>query len=161
MKSGAGGNWRRSDEKFDPSVVKQTTGISCLSALGEMLLHSREVSVSQEVIRDIIGEPAYVASLARAINHFDTSEDGLIWRGFPTTDESLETLLGRYKNWGVVLISDFNDRIGHAVFIAGRTRYGLIKVKDPYDQTSYEMTMEDFLDHWGGEVIIRWHPETR
>lgn len=161
MKSGAGGNWRRLDEKIDPSVVQQATGISCLSALGEMLLNSRGMSVSQEIIRDIIGEPAYVGSLARTLNGFDISEDGFIWRGFPTTDESLETLLGRYKNWGVVLINDSNDKIGHAVFIAGRTRYGLIKIKDPYDQTSYKMTMDDFLSHWGGEVIIRWHPETR
>jgi hypothetical protein len=48
MKSGAGGNWRRFDESLDASIIKQTTGISCLSALGEMLLKRRGVSVSQE-----------------------------------------------------------------------------------------------------------------
>lgn len=160
MESGAGGNWRRFDEKFDSSVVKQTTGFSCLSALGEMLLRSRGVSVSQKNIRDIIGEPAYIGGLARVLNHFDVSEDELIWRGFPTTNESLETLLSQHKNWGVVLINDYRDKIGHAVLIAGRTKNGLIKIKDPFDQTSYRMTIDDFLVHWGGEVIIRWYPET-
>lgn len=161
MKSGAGGNWRRFDEKFDASVIKQTTGISCLSALGEMLLKRRGISVSQEKIRDIIGEPAYIGGLARTLNRFDTSEDGLIWRGFPTTNKSLENLLRQHKNWGVVLINDYRDRIGHAVFIDGRTRSGLVKIKDPFDQTSYKMTMEDFLNHWGGEVIVRWLAETK
>lgn len=147
MKSGAGGNWRRFDEKFDASIVKQTTGTSCLSALGEMLLNGRGISVSQEEIRDIIGEPTYIGNLARALNLFDDSEDGFIWRGFPTTNRSLENLFRHHKNWGVILINDYRERIGHAVFIDGRTRNGLIKIKDPFDQTGYKMAMGDFLNH--------------
>jgi len=161
MKSGAGGNWRRFDEKFDASIIRQTTGISCLSALGEMLISGRGISVSQAIIRDIIGEPADIGGLARCLNRFDDSEDGLVWRGFATTDKSLENLLRRHKNWGVILINDYRDKIGHAVLIDGRTRRRLIKIKDPFDQTSYKMTMADFLKHWGGEVIVRWIPETK
>jgi len=160
MKSGAGGNWRRFDEKFDASIVKQTE-LSCLSAVGEMLLKNRKIVVSQQVIRDRIGVPSFIGNLARTLNRFDTSGDGLEWRGFPTTNESLEILLRHHKNWGVVLINDYREKIGHAVFIAGRTRNGLIKIKDPFDQTSYKMTMEDFLNHWGGEVILRWIPDTK
>ena len=44
MKSGAGGNWRRFDEKFDASIVKQTE-LSCLSAVGEMLLKNRNIFI--------------------------------------------------------------------------------------------------------------------
>ena len=160
MKIGAGGNWRRFDERFDDSIVKQND-LSCLSAVGEMLLRNRNITVSQEVIRDIIGVPSFIGNLARALNDFDTSDDGLEWRGFPTNDESLEILLRHHKNWGAILINDYRDRIGHAVLIAGRTRSGLIKIKDPFDQTSYKMTIEDFLDHWGGEVILRWIPDTK
>ena len=93
MKSGAGGNWRRFDEKFDASIVKQTTGDSCLSALGEMLLKRRGITVSQEIIRDIIGEPADAESLARALNQFDESDDEFVWRGLATDNRSLENLL--------------------------------------------------------------------
>lgn len=161
MESGAGGNWRRFDEKFDASIVKQTTGISCLSALGEMLLKGRRLSISQEVIRDIIGEPSDVDKLSRALNQFDKSDDAFVWRGIATSNESLENLLRHHKNWGVILREGYPTRIGHAVFINGKTRHNLIKIKDPFDQTSYKMTMEDFLNHWGGEVIMRWYPETR
>ena len=161
MKSGAGGNWRRFDEKFDTSIVKQNTGISCLSALGEMLLSGRGIIVSQEEIRDIIGEPADVGSLGQSLNSFDNSDDGLVWRGFATTDESLENLFRHHKNWGVILINDYRDKIGHAVLIDGRTRRRLIKIKDPFDQTSYQMTMADFINHWGGEVIMRWYPKKK
>jgi hypothetical protein len=65
IKGGAGGNWSRSDEKFDVSIVKQTTGLSCVSAIGEMLLRDSSISVSQLEIRDIIGELADFGSLAR------------------------------------------------------------------------------------------------
>jgi len=161
MKSGAGGNWRRFDEKFDGSIVQQTSGISCLSALGEMLLKERGVSVSQEIIRGIIGEPSDVDSLSRALNRFDESDDDFVWRGFATTNGGLENIFRHHKNWGVILIDDYRHKIGHAVFIAGRTRNGLIKIKDPFNQTSYKMTMKDFLNHWGGEVIMRWYPEKK
>lgn len=97
MNAGAGGNWRRFDEKFDASIVKQTE-LSCLSAVGEMLLLNRNIAVSQEVIRDIIGVPSFIGNLARTLNRFDTSGDGLEWRGFPTTNESLEILLRHHKN---------------------------------------------------------------
>ena len=52
-----------------------------------------------------------------------------------------------------------NEKLGHAVFIDGKTRSGLIKIKDPFDQTSYKMTAEDFWENWGGQVIARWYPK--
>lgn len=156
MKSGAGGNWRRFDEKFDASITKQTTGVSCVSAIGEMLLKNREINVSQKEILDIIGEPADVGSLARCLNQFDVSDDGKIWRGLVTEEQSLDVLF-RQKNWAVILQEPLG--LGHAVLIDGRTRRGLIKIKDPFDQTSYKMTEEDFLNNWGGQVIVRWFPD--
>ena len=159
MKSGAGGNWRRFDEKFDASIIKQTTGVSCMSAVGEMLLKARGISVPQRVIRDTIGEPSYIAILARTLNRFDTSTDGKIWRGFATDEDSLEIFI-RNKSLAAILIEPFS-RIGHAVVICGKARSGLIKINDPFDQTSYKMTMEDFLRHWGGEVVTRWYPERK
>lgn len=69
-------------------------------------------------------------------------------------------ILFRQKNWAVFLIDDFvSNKMAHAVCVEGRTRNGLIKIKDPFDQTSYKMTREDFLRYWGGQVIVRWFPE--
>lgn len=44
--------------------------------------------------------------------------------------------------------------MGHTVLIDGETRDGLIKIKDPFDQTVYQMSVGDFLNHWAGEVIF-------
>jgi filamentous hemagglutinin len=154
MISGAGGNWRRFDEKFDASIIKQTTGLSCVSAVGEMLLRHRGISVTQGEIRQIIGEPADFGSLARALNHFDTStDDGNVWRGITTDNQSLDVLF-RQKNWAIILCEPLT--MGHAVLVDGQTRSGLVRIKDPFDQTSYKMKLEDFLEHWGGQVILRW-----
>jgi ABC-type bacteriocin/lantibiotic exporter with double-glycine peptidase domain len=152
MKSGAGGNWKRFDEKFDSSVVKQTSGISCVSAVGEMLLKSLGINVSQQIILDIIGEPATASSLAKVLNEFADSTETEKWHGTVTDEDSLEILLKR-KNWAVILREPL-ERFGHAVIVDGKTRGGLIKIKDPFDQTSYKMTKADFLNHWGGEVIF-------
>lgn len=155
MEAGAGGNWRRFDEKFDSSIIKQTD-LSCVSTVGEMLLKNRGIFVSQEKIRDIIGVPAYVEALARVLNKFDTnSNDGKIWRGFSTDLNGLNLLI-KLKNVGVILKEPF-EKIGHAVLIDGKTRNGLFKIKDPFDQTSYKMNEKDFWESWGGEVIARWY----
>ena len=156
MKSGAGGNWQRFNERFDASIVNQTSGISCISAVGEMLLKERGVVVSQEKIRDIIGEPADIESLAAALNLFNISDDGKVWRGHTTDEKSLEIIF-RLKSFGVFLVEDFTlTRLLHAVLIFGKTANGLVKIKDSFDQTSYEMELEDFLEHWSGQVIYRW-----
>ena len=151
MKSGAGGNWRRLDEKFDGSIVKQTSGLSCVSAVGEMLLKNRGIFVLQKQILDIIGEPATLENLAKILNQFDNLADRKQWNGTVTDEDGLEILLQR-ENWAVVLREPLT--MGHAVYIDGKTKDGLIIIKDPFDQTSYKMTKFDFLNNWSGEVIF-------
>lgn len=149
--TGAGGNWKRIDEQFDSSIVRQTSGLSCVSAVGEMLLKRRGIRLSQQEIIDIIGEPAHLGSLAELLNQADISETGKEWHGVFVEEEILETLLN-LESLGVVLREPFE--IGHAVLVEGKTEEGLVKIKDPFDQTSYKMLWEDFLNHWNGEVIF-------
>lgn len=156
MISGAGGNWRRFDEKVDTSVIKQTSGLSCVSAIGEMLLQAQGISVSQSKLRDIIGEPADFGSLAQALNEFDQRPDGRIWRGLVTDDDGFEILI-RDAILGVILCEPF--LMGHAVLVTGSVR-GILNIKDPLDQTSYKMHKTDFLAHWSGHAILRWFPLT-
>lgn len=151
MKSGAGGNWKRFDEEFDNTIVKQTSGISCVSAVGEMLLQERGIAVSQEEIPDIIGEPATFESLAKALNQFNDLMGKEKWHGIFTDEEGFKILLNR-NFLAVILREPFS--MGHAVFIEGKTKEGFIKIKDPFDQTSYKMVASDLLRHWGGEVIF-------
>lgn len=148
--SGAGGNWKRIDEKFDADIVKQTSGLSCVSAVGEMLLARRGVSLSQRKILDIIGEPAQISRLADVLNEFGVSEHEKQWRGIVVEIENLDFLL-QTGHIAVVLREPFE--LGHMVLVDGETPNGLIEIKDPFDQTSYKMTREEFLKHWNGEVI--------
>jgi len=156
MSVGAGGNWKRHDEEFDESIVRQTTGISCMSAAGEMLLRQRGIYVSQDEIRNIIGEPSYVKALADCLNSFDQADDNKVWLGISTDEESLEKLLAG-SDLAIVLLEQ-PLTIGHAVVIAGRTELGMVKILDSFDQTSYKMSIDvdEILECWGGEVITRW-----
>lgn len=154
MDIGAGGNWKRHDEEFDESIVLQTTGVSCMSAAGEMLLRQRGIRVSQDEIRRKIGEPSYVRALADCLNSYDQSDDNKAWLGISTDEESLEKLLAG-NDLAIVLLEQPLS-MGHAVVIAGRTASGMIKILDSFDQTSYNMTVEEILECWGGEVVTRW-----
>ncbi len=154
MRIGAGGNWTRHDEEFDDSIVRQTTGVSCMSAAGEMLLRQRGIYVSQDEIRGIIGEPSYVKALADCLNHYDKADDNKEWLGIATDEESLRKLLDG-SDLAIVLLEQPLS-MGHAVVIAGKTNIGMVKILDSFDQTSYKMSIDEILECWGGEVITRW-----
>jgi ABC-type bacteriocin/lantibiotic exporter with double-glycine peptidase domain len=146
MKAGAGGSWKRFDEKFDSDILKQTTGISCVSALGEMLLRERGIICSQENIRQAIGEPADIASLANELSKFDKNGK---WYGIFALPEEIDIIL-KQKLLGVILQEP--KSLGHAVFIKKVTQTYIL-IFDPYDQTSYKMTKQNFNNAWGGGVI--------
>ena len=90
--------------------------------------------------------------MADVLNKFDISEDGREWYGINVRIDNLKTLL-KEKNWAAVLREP--QTMGHTVLIDG-TENRLIKIKDPFDQTAYRMTVEDFLENWNGEVVLRW-----
>jgi ABC-type bacteriocin/lantibiotic exporter with double-glycine peptidase domain len=150
MKAGAGGNWKKFDEKFDSIITKQTTGISCVSAVGEMLLKMRGISISQEFIRDIIGEPSDVVSLARCLNKFDVSAGLEKWHGIYALPNEVELVLSK-KYLAVILQEPLS--LGHAV-VVGKTENDVVYIVDPFDQTSYRMMRDDFENVWGGGAIF-------
>ncbi len=151
MKAGAGGNWRRFNEKFDKTIVQQTTGLSCVSAVGEMLLKTRGFSVSQTDIRDIIGEPAGIEMLAKTLNSFDNSKTGKKWHGGFYLPGQLDFVLSQ-KKFGIIFQEPLT--MGHAVFVEGVNSSGLIIIRDPFDQTTYQMTKADFNNAWGRGTIF-------
>jgi ABC-type bacteriocin/lantibiotic exporter with double-glycine peptidase domain len=145
MKSGAGGNWRRFDEKFDASIVKQKD-LSCVAAVGEMLLRERGIIFTQDKILGIIGEKASIYDLKDVLNEADKSSK---WKGGYAIDDS--TVFGKEK-FLAVLQEPLN--LGHAVFVKGIDEQGYFLINDPADQTAYRMTQKDFLENWGGGIIF-------
>ena len=150
MKAGAFGNWRKINEKVDLTIVKQVSekGVSCVSAVGEMLLKSRNIFVTQAEILDIIGEPAGIDALAKCLNDFDISAIGDRWHAGFRRNFDADFLIPK-KNFGVFL-KEFGSET-HAVFIK-EFRHRFI-VNDPFDQSCYELTKKDFDSVWTGLYI--------
>ena len=149
---GAGGRWQVLNERFDPLVIKQATSLSCVAAVGEMLLQSRGIKLAQYEILAKIGQPATVQRLAGCLNEVDVLGE-IRWHGLFVATGGLR-LLARTGVWGAVLRE--GNPLGHLVVVEDLTKQDLVAIKDPYDATRYEMQREEFLLHWGGEAVFRW-----
>jgi len=150
---GAGGSWKSIDEKPDDAVVKQLTPLSCVAAVGEMLLRSRGIMVSQRSIIDIIDEPSSTAKLANYLNDVDTSKAVGKWYGSIIERKSIMLLL-RKGPIGVVLRD--GEPLGHLVFLPN-AEAGRLTINDPWDGTSYKLSFFEFFRHWNGEVVFKWN----
>lgn len=153
-KVGAGGYWKTIDEKPDSSVIKQKTSLSCVSATGAMLLQSRGFQVTEDEILAEIGQPSNGQALAPVLNRIDApGADGEKWHGYIIDPDRGFNLVMKSGSWGAVLRE--GSPLGHLVMVNG-FEDELIKINDPWDATSYKMTKEEFLNHWGGELVFRW-----
>jgi ABC-type bacteriocin/lantibiotic exporter with double-glycine peptidase domain len=146
MKAGAGGNWKRIEENFDETIVKQED-LSCVSAVGEMLLRERGISMTQKEIIGIIGKKASIKDLKDVLNRVDKKGN---WKGGYTTNEILPFTK---KSFLVVLQEPLS--LGHAVLVQGLDKENHFVIIDSADQTVYKMTQKDFFNNWGGGIIFR------
>ncbi|MBC8233259.1 hypothetical protein H8E77_27240 [bacterium] len=140
---GAGGNWRTINEILAPSVVRQSGPMNCGAACGEMLLRTRGVFVTQDVIADITGAPSSASSLAQALNELDS---GGAWFGSGVTEESFFAL-NQTGSWAAMLF-ETGKRFGHWVNVNGVNHAGRVIIHDPTDGTQYLMELEEFMSHW-------------
>jgi filamentous hemagglutinin len=150
---GAGGSWKPIGEHPDPSVSKQISPYSCVAAVGEMLLRERGIIVSQRSIIDIIGEPSDLGILAKCLNDLDTENDGKQWVGLIISRKNIIELLIS-GSFGAVLRD--GSPLGHLVLVKKCEDRQLI-INDPWDGTSYRLSIYEFFRHWNGEVIFRWN----
>jgi hypothetical protein len=146
MKAGAGGNWKRFEETFDKNIVKQQD-LSCVAAVGEMLLCDRGIAMTQAEIIDIIGKKASIYDLKDVLNEVDETGN---WKG---GYEINETLPLKKEMFLVVLQEPLT--LGHAVLVEGLDEKGYFLIKDSADQTTYKMMQKDFFNYWGGGIIYR------
>jgi filamentous hemagglutinin len=151
-KVGAGGFWTVINERKDDSVIKQLTPFSCVAAVGEMLLREREIEMTQVEIIDIIGESSTTSRLAYLLNEKDNSPPEK-WHGIIVAVKYLE-MIAKKSSFGAVLRE--GNPLGHLVLV--ETLNGnLLAIKDPWDGTKYEMTTEEFLKVWNGEIVFKWN----
>lgn len=152
-KIGADGFWKVLNEKQDASVIKQITPFSCVAAVGVMLLQTRGITMTQEEIIDIIGESSTTTELARLLNDIDKSDSEDRWHGVIVGVKYLKIIISK-SSFGAVLRE--GNPLGHLVLVE-KSDENLLYIKDPWDKTSYQMTVEEFLKVWNGEVILRWN----
>jgi ABC-type bacteriocin/lantibiotic exporter with double-glycine peptidase domain len=146
MKAGAGGNWKRIEEKFDETIVKQED-LSCVAAVGEMLLRKRGISMTQSEIIAIIGRKASIYDLKDVLNRIDETGD---WKGGYTAVEAIPLTKGNF-----LAVLQEPMILGHAVLVEGLDEENNFVIKDSADQTAYKMTQKDFFSNWGGGIIFR------
>lgn len=152
-KVGAGGYWQTLNEKKDSSVVKQITPLSCVAAVGEMILLKRGILMTQNEIIDIIGEASTTEKLADLLNNVDKSSDNKKWHGVIIAVRFLEKIA---KEDSFAAILREGSPLGHLVLV-DKLEDDSLFIKDPWDATSYEMNLEDFLKVWNGEIIFKWN----
>ncbi len=74
-KYGSLGNWKKFDECFDETIIKQVNDASCVSAVGEMLAEFYGLNISQQEILDNIGEWSNSKILAKFLNSIETQNN--------------------------------------------------------------------------------------
>jgi len=79
--------------------------------------------------------------------NFKEIRDDVKWEGggwsIETPPGALKWLLRNYKI-GAMLFD--KSTAGHAVFVDSLDETNLVIIKDPFDQTTYKMTLENFVD---------------
>ncbi|MBX9721591.1 MAG: hypothetical protein K2X81_09370 [Candidatus Obscuribacterales bacterium] len=149
---GKGGDWPVLNERPSPDVVQQTTGKSCVAAVGEML---SEGALKQTALIPKVG------TVPENLLEFLGSD----WNGgfIPNKirERSLDTLLSTGKSWGAELRDEFYHHIemGHMVVVDGLDEAGNIMIRDPQHATRYEMTRETFMKHWSNRALFPTKPE--
>ncbi len=79
-KFGALSDWKKIDERFDETIVKQVNDASCVAAVGEMLASFYGLDISQDEILEDIGVWSNAKYLALFLNSKET-ESGVEWKG--------------------------------------------------------------------------------
>lgn len=158
--AGAGGRWPVIDERHDPAVVRQISDASCVSACGEMLLTDRGVdAVGQAALLAHLGSPAVTLELAGALNRLTGMG---LWRSAQLNvsamgERTAIEILSLSGSW-VAELREVQAKIGHAVVVDGLTDDDTLRLRDPFDSTSYRMRIEDFLTYWTWTAVWQERP---
>lgn len=159
--AGAGGSWQRSGEIDDPSVEAQETSHSCGPACARIALQILKVEPlpTQDDLFERTGRTACsVEALARAINEIALNNGPWVGQAVSNPDDDFRKLvhtLSSYVPW-IAHLRPKGARIGHLVVVAN-VASDIVQILDPWRPgTSYSMSLDEFLEHWGLELV--WRP---
>ena len=158
--AGAGyGSWPRSNVVENvPSALKQANESACGPTCGAMVLRDRGVAVVPEDIGN--GLTTFMKGAPdNLIDKVNDATDNIRWAGGqidPAQADQVLSILNREGNgsW-IAELRDPGPGISHAVVVDGVDAAGNIKVRDPWDASSYTMTADDFKAHWAGGFVAQ------
>jgi hypothetical protein len=143
---GPGGDWHISNEVAGVAV-KQTTPGSCVAACGEMLAGSRR---SQATILAAIGEWSYSEALAR---HLTGAGEGTWVGGY--VEPSFDTIVARGGPWAAEMFPrGGGPNTYHHMVVVNHVGAATVHVRDPWDGSGYDMTLEEFTNRWTGKGVV-------
>ena len=107
-----------------------------------MLADFYSLNLTQAEILESLGIWSNSEALVKFLNSKET-QIGVKWIGgyWDNPIAGWKLITRSDKVWGVMLRE--GNPLGHAVLICGEDENGLIRIKDPFDQTTYKMTPEN------------------
>lgn len=149
------GNWPKSDVRIDrQAVIKQVDETSCGYACGAMLLRSLGVDIDPDAIgRGTVTYRNEPGNLGGVLNDLNLTPDKDWNAGFAQDTEFALKVLLRPSQGSWVADMGQGTPMTHSVVVDGLSPDGNLRIRDPWDQTIYTMTQEDFLNHWTGGFV--------
>ena len=157
LKAGAGGgNWPKSNVRHvgDDIVIRQADNASCGQACGAMVLRDRGVDVRPTDIGS--GLSSFGVDVPNNLaSQITKAAPNTKWATGHASDlEGAFKVLNR-ENGGswIAELRERGSKVGHAVVVDGLDAAGNVKIRDPWDQTTYTMTRSDFIQNWTGGFV--------
>lgn len=144
-----GGSWKARDETPTTNIQKQENNVMCGQACGQAMLKDRGVDVDQLQLGDNLTS---TSSLSRAMNTVDPSGAGA-WTGNAVSHDSFGAL-NKTGSWSAMMW-DKGSKTGHWVVVDGQNPAGNVVIRDPWNATSYNMTIDEFMDSWNGMAVYK------
>jgi hypothetical protein len=159
--AGAGGDWKKINERVSKSVVQQYHPCACVGAVGEMLTNG---AIDQRTLmeamsgnwgREILERWAERGKHAAGTIDGLARELGTEWKTARHKEAhrpvELEKLLRQNRPFGAELKT--HEAMAHTVVVDGINEAGNICIRDPLKGTEYEMLRNTFIKIWSGVVF--------
>jgi len=167
----AGGDWLHSEDTPDGAAVTQIYGQSCVSACGEMLLASHGFPAAEGAQERLVAKLGGANEADRVdfndlvpalADETGANALGAFFGGrLKIPEEQRASAIDYFCGTGPWAAELKSSRTFHAVIVDGADSRGNLRIRDPFEGTSYTMVTEEFLKHWWNNGAIFWRASGR
>lgn len=76
-----------------------------------------------------------------------------MWKGIRYPDDKIDGLLD--KGPFIAEFHECGDKTSHEVIVDSLSESGNLKIRDPWEGTKYEMTLDEFYNYWTGNACFK------